>query len=98
MHVVPHICDLLTIQNVSESKFTHLERSDLADVLQDSSLQVDLLIGSDFYWQFVTGETVHGAEGPVAVKTTLGWVLSGLTQPTDSTVSLLPHTLCMWVT
>ena len=86
------------MQNVSQSKFTHLERLDLADVPQDSSLQVDPPIGSDLYWQFVTGETVRGAEAPVAVKTTLGWVLSGATQPTDSTVSLLPHTLCMWVT
>ena len=94
LYVVPHICDPLTMQDVSQSKFTHLERLDLADVPQDSSLQVDLLIGSDLYWQFVTGETVRGTEGPVAVKTTLGWVLSGPTQPTDPTVSLIAtHTL-----
>ena len=94
LYVVPHICDPLTRQDVGQSKFAHLERLDLADVPQDSSLQVDLLIGSDLYWQFVTGETIRGTEGPVAVKTTLGWVLSGPTPPTDPTVSLFAtHTL-----
>ena len=41
-----------------------------------------MLIGSDHYWEFVTGETVGGSEGPVAVRTTIGWVLLG---PVDAT-------------
>ena len=38
---------------------------------------MDMLIGSDFYWEFVTGEIICGQSGLVAVRTILGWVLSG---------------------
>ena len=33
-----------------------------------------MLIGSDFYWDFVTGETIRGQGGSVAINTKLGWV------------------------
>lgn len=48
------------------------------------------LIGSDQYWDLVTGETLHGISGPV------GWVLSGPTssrQSDDPATSLATHTL-----
>ena len=48
------------------------EQSDLAD-----TLEVDMLIGSDSYWSVVTGRIICGADGPVAVETRIGWVLSG---------------------
>ena len=41
-------------------------------------MPIDILIGSDFYWHFMTGEIrfrMYG--GPVAINTHLGWVLSG---------------------
>ena len=38
---------------------------------------MDLLIGSDVYWEIVTGEVVRGDSGPVAINTKLGWILSG---------------------
>ena len=31
----------------------------------------------DFYYSFVSGEVVKGDRGPVAVKSNLGWLLSG---------------------
>ena len=57
-------------------------------------MPVDILIGSDLYWNFMTGETRTGTNGgPVAIKTHLGWVLSGQVNeaketPTDSSVFL----------
>ena len=42
-----------------------------------SQVDVDILIGVDQYWQLTTGKTRRGSEGPVAVETELGWVLSG---------------------
>ena len=39
---------------------------------------IDILVGSDFLWCFQSGTIVRGrAHEPVAVETTLGWVLSG---------------------
>ncbi|XP_068724219.1 uncharacterized protein [Montipora capricornis] len=44
-------------------------------------MKIDLLIGSDYIWNFFDGSTIRGEEsaesGPVAVSTTFGWVLSG---------------------
>ena len=38
-----------------------------------------MLIGSDLYWNFVTGNIVKSGEsgGLVAVETKFGWILSG---------------------
>ena len=97
--VVPHICDPVTSQaSVACSRmYGHLSQLDLEDVCLNETLEVDLLIGSDFYWEFVTGETIRGDNGPVAINTTLGWVLSGPTgvaEKEESAVSLVnAHTL-----
>ena len=40
-------------------------------------MSVDLLIGTDHYWNLTTGRTIRGENGPVAIHTKLGWVLSG---------------------
>lgn len=60
LFVVPHICNLLTTQSIATSSktYVHLAHLKLADESQDGRLQVDMLIGSDLYWQFVTGETI----------------------------------------
>ena len=50
-------------------------------------MKVDVLIGSDQYWELVTGEVRRGDSGPVAIRTTLGWVLSS---PTSSHASDAP--------
>ena len=55
----------------------HLEGLDLADDWDQTDGSIDLLVGSDHYWDIVTGETRTGENGPVAVKSSLGWLLSG---------------------
>ena len=50
--------------------------SDVSRFQERCNIQV--LIDADFQWEFMEGEEIRG--GPhqlVAVKTTLGWVLSG---------------------
>ena len=54
-----------------------LERLELADHTDtDGPDSIDVLIGSDHYWDIVTGDVVRG-DGPVAVHSKLGWLLSG---------------------
>ena len=36
-------------------------------------------MGSDYYWDLVTGGVCRGSGGPTAILTKLGWVLSGPT-------------------
>ena len=89
---VPFICQPLTPQPIDlcMTKYQHLSDLDLADHPNSGSvMEVDLLIGSDYYWSFVTGETRRGDGGPVAVRTKLGWVLSGMVPGQRSSHSLL---------
>ena len=55
-------------------------------------MEVDILVGCDYYWEFITGQTLRGDNGPIAIQTTLGWVLSGPVHPVNqlaSTMSLV---------
>ena len=66
----------------------------MADEFEDiDKLQVDLLIGSDYYWDFITGTILRGSDGPVAIDTRLGWVLSGQVSCPEETCSLVTHNL-----
>lgn len=60
-------------------------------------MEVNLLIGSDYYWQLVTGEIRRGEDGPVALHTRFGWVLSSPTaaasQETSAMNLIATHTL-----
>ncbi len=79
-YVVPTICAPLSGQmiNLAEQEYTHLQGLRLAEEAKDNEeLQVDLLIGSDHYWDFVTSiEQRVNQGGPIATYTRLGWVLS----------------------
>ena len=79
---VPYIiCSPISNQAVelATKNYPHLSGLDLAD--DSSSLKdvdIDILIGADFYWNFVSNESRRGeGPGPVALLTQLGWVLSG---------------------
>lgn len=95
LFVVPMICEPLTSQPISacieENKdLASLDFADPADT--SSGLEVDILIGSDYYWSLVTGEICHSDNGPIAIRTRLGWVLSGPTSlgtPEASSVNLI---------
>lgn len=64
---------------VVKMQYAHLRELWISDVNRSSGeLEVQVLIGADYLWQFQKGETIRGGIGePVAVETTLGWVLSG---------------------
>ena len=89
--VVPFICHPLTSQPVSLSRqqYSHLEGLDLADSADTcDTLEIDVLIGSDVYWNLVTGRIIRGNSGPTAIHTKVGWVLSGPVDQQDVTVNL----------
>ena len=96
---VSMICEPLASQPIAfcQNNYEHLSGLDLADSSDGHSrLEVDILVGSDQYWDLITGRTRRGASGPVAIDTQLGWVLSGPTSfPTQeqSSSGLVSHTL-----
>ena len=82
---IPFICSPIAKQPLSFAKhyYPHLRGLELADNNEDNC-EIDLLIGADNYWGMVTGTVRRGESGPMAVKTSLGWVLSGPTRNLDN--------------
>ena len=54
-----------------------MEFADDVDTSLGSSDNINVLIGADQYYNIVVGDVIRGEHGPVAVKSKLGWVLSG---------------------
>ena len=89
LYVVPTICQPLVCQPISacvqqSEAFSGLDLADQSD--GETGLQVDIcmLIGSDYYWDLVTGSICKIEGGPTAVHTKLGWVLSRPTSARSS--------------
>ena len=74
--ISPVICSSLP-SLVNVSKYAHIKCLDLADSGSLRRGDIDMLIGSDYYWQVVTGDIVNGDSGPVAISSMFGRLLSG---------------------
>ena len=72
----PVICSALP-SAVNVISYSHLNDLVLADSGTDEQGTIDVLVGSNYYWAIVTGDLRRGEEGPVAVSSKLGWLLSG---------------------
>ena len=54
-------------------KYSYLSNLELADSPSgDKELNIDILIGSEYYWKPMTGEVIREDGGPIAVHTKLG--------------------------
>ena len=78
--VVPLICEPLSGQPVScaSERFPHLFGLEMTDTSTlGDTLDIDVLIGADNYWQIATGNICRGISEPTRIETKLVWVLSG---------------------
>ena len=75
--------EIASIANVHPEKvktrYSHIKDVYFSDVCRNHDvLEINVLIGSDNFWKFQQNEVKRGGpDDPVAVKTVLGWVLSG---------------------
>ena len=79
--VIPLICEPICGQpiNCAEKAFEHLPGLDLADSFHSgATLEVNILIGSDYYCRFTTGRVLHGRTGPIAnfMPSSIGYCLA----------------------
>eukprot|EP00794_Sanderia_malayensis_P006304 gene6304-biopygen5218 len=72
----PTICSPIT-NSVCVSEYAHLAGLKLADSYNRKDKDINLLIGANYYFDFVTGEAIKGSTGPTAMSSKLGWLLSG---------------------
>ena len=62
------------------SKYNYLKNLDFANkyTFDNSEKSIDILIGMDCYFNFVTGKIKRGPPGcPAAIESNFGWILSG---------------------
>ena len=76
----PVICSKVS-SKIEVQRYDHLRFLEFADNVDgENNDTIDILIGSDYYWNFVTGNVIKGKNGPVAVESTLGWIISGVSE------------------
>lgn len=86
--VIPKITSYSPNLEKSQIAFPHLENLLLADPYFANRGQIEILLGSTIHAQIVAGEIVRGEpDEPVAMKTALGWIVSGNTPSFNSTYS-----------
>ncbi|KAL5518082.1 hypothetical protein EMCRGX_G003760 [Ephydatia muelleri] len=74
LYVMPLICEPLSGQplDLIVQRYPYLSGLDLADSGNASDhLEINILIGADYYWKVTTGRIVHGRVGPTAIETRL---------------------------
>ena len=76
----PKICSAVSAK-VNINNHAHLQDLKLAETGQQD---IDVLIGSDYYFDVVCGDVIRGSSGPAAVSSMFGWVLSGPTSAEES--------------
>ena len=77
---VKDICHPLKNQNTKFAKknFSHIRNLTLADENCLKSSDIDILIGSDYYWHFMKNRIIRGnADESFALETKLGHILNG---------------------
>jgi len=89
--VVPKIATPLKIPSFlyhSVQGFPYLRELDLAHcITHTSDFEITLLIGADFYWSVVQDQIIRG-NGPTAVQSKLGYLLSGPISSSENTRDL----------
>ena len=85
----PVICRPAEAVDVFPSEWSHLQDIKFPEDFPRSEQQIDVLIGLDFYYSFVTRDIVKGGPSePVAVRTSLGWVFCGPTSDSSQECSV----------
>ena len=79
--VIPEICNSLTNQcskTVIQENYPHLQGLRFVDFSNFSTKRIELLIGLDHYYNFVSGDVRKGKlNEPIAIELKLGRTLSG---------------------
>ena len=79
--VVPQIAAPIENRIKSVSNFAYLRGLKLAHPMSaDDIFEINILIGADYYWDIVEDKIIRG-DGPTAVKSKLGYLISGPIAP-----------------
>ena len=94
----PKICSAMSAKvNIDNYEHLHVQGLHLADtsITETSQQNIDVLIGSDYYSDVVSGDVIRGSNGPVAMSSLFGWILSGPTSVEESREKFDPTNLIL---
>ncbi|PFX22472.1 Y-box factor-like [Stylophora pistillata] len=95
---IDNICTPLEPVEIRLEDYPHLQNLILAHSYSRGPVNVDILIGADFYFSFMSGKCKKGenTHAPTAVESTLGWIVGGPIEglSSKSTQSML-STVCI---
>ena len=77
---IGNICPTLKDQQISylQKNYKHLSHLLFTDESSGNDLWVQLLIGLDHYYMFITRKLIKGCwYGPIEIYSKLGWILCG---------------------
>ena len=78
--VIPTICSNLYNQysnSAISNNYPHLKNLKLAQESKETCVKVGILIGLDYYYNFMLGNIIRGKPNePIALESTLGWIIS----------------------
>ncbi|KHJ42896.1 hypothetical protein D918_06980 [Trichuris suis] len=75
---LPKICSPVQANPLLQRRWKHLHGLKLADRFPRECSKIDVLIGLDYYYDFISQEVRHGHAGePVALRTLFGWIVCG---------------------
>eukprot|EP00117_Sycon_ciliatum_P014471 scpid37562/ scgid14717/ len=101
--VVPQICCPILKTPLDTQTHPSLERLPLAEplTLTREHVEIDILVGTDFYYDFVLTDRTHFPDGLILLDTKLGFICTGKVphseiQPDESTVMVhdVPNPQC----
>lgn len=88
--VVPYICPSRSPNAVLPLEFQKLNLA-FSPVSGQTVSNVDILIGMDQYWSFMTNESKHSGDGYCAMKSLFGWTISGCSSVNTMVISGKPE-------
>ena len=87
--IIPAICSNLYNQysnRAISNNYFRLKNLKLAQESNETCVKVDILIGLDYYYNFMTGNIIKAKPNqPIALESTLGWIISGPYSSINST-------------
>ena len=71
-------------------KHRYIQGLELAENYEvEDNEEIDILIGLDFYWDFITGKTRRQRNKPVLVESILGWIIQGNIQSSRNNIKTM---------
>jgi hypothetical protein len=87
--ILPRITSHLPSEECNPSQWPHLQGIELADPRFSKPAPIDMLLGSDIFWDILqSGKRCGPSDAPVAIRSQLGWLVAGNVSTSSSKINV----------